>query len=235
VQYLTFEVGCPSSLQSYIYSVLAVSKPTYNYPIVYSFNGLTNLATYLHDVTRGDYLWVISASWALGAAFLLVIAYPLMRGTRKLSISEAAYLSYLTYVTTYWRVNYQYLSILAGLAALYSFKASEKFDSKKRAISAIHAIVAALWVFMFPTSWWARVHVEKPNNVIISILDATSLKLLAQEAYLAYSLAFTLLGYAVLTLHVISLCEFSSHAPLSRKSLTPCNLVERPLKPPGTP
>jgi len=59
----------------------------------------------------------------------------------------------------------------------------------------------ALWPFLYPVSWWARVHVKEPNEVVAAALDAVSLKLLDPEVYVAYSLALTALAYVALAVH----------------------------------
>jgi len=64
----------------------------------------------------------------------------------------------------------------------------------------------ALWPFLYSVSWWARVHVKKPNEAVAA-LDVASLKLLDPEVYVAYSLALTALAYVALAAHCRRWCK----------------------------
>lgn len=187
--FVPFEAACPGSLAAFAGVLAYLSAPGYNPPVVYSFNGLTTLATYLHEEGGGDYLWLVR-SWWLPA----VVVYALIL-IKRAAPAEAAYLSYLAYVTTYWRVNYQYFLPLVGLAALY---ASSNAVRLSKALALTHTSAVSAWVFMYPTSWWARVHVKNPSEEVAQALDAVSLKILDPVAYVYYSLFLTALGYAAL-------------------------------------
>jgi len=195
VPVMPFEAACPGSLSAWVHAALSVALPGYNPPVVYSFNGVTTLATYLHEKTGGDYLWAIRAWWIAAAA-----AYaPLLLVARRAGPLVSAYLAYLAYTATYWRVNYQYLLPLAGLAALHV--AAPGVGRAEKAASLAHLAAVALWPFLYPVSWWARVHVKEPNEAVAAALDAVSLKLLDPEVYVAYSLALTALAYVALAVH----------------------------------
>lgn len=200
--FVVFEVMCPGSIQTYVDALIDVSTPRYNPPIVYSFNGFTSLATYLHEKTRGDYMWMISY-WVIPALLLtglLAIWTICEKGSDRLY--EILYLSYLVYVTTYWRVNYQYFLILVALSSIYVFAKPGRPILKLLAV--LHLILVSLWTVMFPVSWWARVHIENPNIELIELLDRVSLRVFSQETYLFYDIVLTTVGYVVLA------CHFSS-------------------------
>ncbi|MEM4488515.1 MAG: hypothetical protein QXK88_06945 [Desulfurococcaceae archaeon] len=153
----------------------------------------------MNEKTGGNYLWLISSWWILSAS--LLIALFAITGRRKLGLFEITYLSCLLYVTTYWRVNYQYFTPLIGLAVLHVFSTEKPIDTR-RPLFLIHMVLIALWVFMFPASWWAQVHLETLNVALIRLLNSITLGITQEEPYLAHSLALTALGYATLVLHL---------------------------------
>lgn len=203
VLYIPFEIACPGSLAKHINVLRDVSRPGYTEPIVYSFNGFSSLATYLHSKSGNDFLWVVEYWWIPATVCLAILAYVVARCRDRLSIIAIAYLAYLVYVTVYWRVNYQYFTPLIGLASLYIF-----YPSKARVgrlLALLHALLVALWLYMFPISWWAHVHIENPSREIINLLDSLSLMVFAEEIYVLYSVMLTVFGYITLAVSCTSL------------------------------
>jgi len=198
ITYLPFEISCPGSLLTH-YSVLKnISAPGYTPPLCYSFNGFSSLATYMYSKTRGDFTW-ITANWWVPALLLFTFLFlKLLRERFDIVFAlENIYLSYLIFLTTYWRVNYQYFAPLMGFTAVYIVL--DRFNVFKRAISIIHSTYVMLWFFLYPVSWWGRVHIVNPNYEVIGLLDSISLMVFAEENYLMYSILLTFLGYIALT------------------------------------
>lgn len=201
ILYIPFELSCPSSLMTHINVLMSLSKPNLYPPIIYSFNGFTSLATYFHESTREDFTWIMSHWWLSAILFLIPLLALLLKTREKLSIIEVAYLSYLVYVVTYWCVHYQYFTILTGLASLHVF--SSYLLREKKLTSIIHTVLITLWVFIFPTSWWAIAHIKYPSQSVINILNSLSLMVYSIEIYVLYSLILTFTGYITLFTHYV--------------------------------
>ena len=200
--FIPFDVVCPGTIEIFTSILLDVGKPGYNPPIQYSFNGFTSLATFINEKTGFDMLWLINNWWIAAALALLPALYAVLV-KKKLDFAEAAYIFYLVYTTTYWRVNYQYFAVLAGLVPLYIFLSRSSRQTK--ALTLIHIAYVGLWLFIFPTSWWAHVHIREPNQFIIELLDRLSMMVFAEEVYLVYSVILTVLSYSTLTAIYIDL------------------------------
>ncbi|MGC9181973.1 hypothetical protein [Thermogladius sp.] len=186
-----------SQTLSKAFEVLASLKPGYTYPIVYSFNGLSSLATYMHQFSGGDYEWVVSYWWVFYLVLNVLVAIWLT-STRERDAGLLALLLYLAFTTSYWRVNYQYFVPGIGLAAL------QVGGSRRRTVASIVYIAyIAFWVFMFPTSWWAHVHIKEPNMELWRVMDMFSLMVFDEGVYVVYSVLLTVLSVAVITALVL--------------------------------
>ncbi len=202
---LPFMLACPQSVPHMINLALYSAGTYYVRPLPYSFNGISSLATYLHDYMGVNTMLLINM-WYVPFAILyaLVIVYLL----RSRNYVAAACLSYVVFTAAYWRVNYQYF---VGLTALLIILVSSAELGRLSRFSAIAVIaLAASWVFMYPISWWFRVHVASPNYEAISILDKLTLHILDFPAYVPYALALTILQYILIA---------GSAACLSREDL----------------
>jgi hypothetical protein len=182
---------CPQSIPYMLKSVFSAITPGYTRPIVYSFNGLSSLATFLHDRRGLDLLWVIEY-WYIPYFILqgLVLLYYL----KTKNLIAAMMLSYTAFVATYWRVNYQYLVPLIALSLLVL----PFVRSCKRLFILIIQFIAGFWVIAFPTSWWFHVHIKNPNIEMWRAMDSISLMIFDEGFYVAYSLALTGSMYIVI-------------------------------------
>lgn len=201
--FAVFEAMCPGSIQTFVNVLTDVSTPRYNPPIVYSFNGFTSLATYLHDKTGGDYMWMITYWVIPGSLLLALLAFWTICKIEVDRLYEILYLSYLIYVTTYWRINYQYFLVLVALSSIYVFAMAGRPTLKLLVV--LHLALVSSWTVMFPVSWWARVHIENPNIELVKVLDRISLMVFSQEVYLFYEIVLTMSGYVVLACHFSSM------------------------------
>lgn len=199
VLFIPFEIACPGSIEMFINNALSVSKPGYTPPICYSFNGLSSLATYIHEHTGKNMMFLVEYWW-LPALTLLTMILMAYLGFRDPVVYSS--LAYIVFTTTYWRVNHQYLVPAIAFSIILFAKLRECYRCRFLAI--LYVLLIGLWPIMFPTSFWTHVHIREPNIDIWRLLDHFSLMVFDEETYLLYSLVLTFTGY-VLVLEVIGL------------------------------
>lgn len=185
-----FAIGCPASVGALITAPLRSGEPGYTYPIVYSFNGLSSLATYLHDTTGGDYLWLIRY-WFI--PFIILEALAIASAIRSGNQWVPALAAYLGFIAAYWRVNHQYLVPAVALSLL----AMPYLGRIGRGIASAFIAWLGLWPFAFPVAWWFHVHIKEPDWGLVRFLEAHSLMVFDNRFYVAYSLILTALAYAL--------------------------------------
>jgi len=186
---LPFLAACPHTVERIMSILLSTSRPGYTEPLVYSFNGFSSLATYLHSRQGMSLSWVMSYWYLPFIALFLPLIYRAARSS--LSVDSAVMLSYAVFVATYWRVNAQYMLPLVGLTALALPRASRV----GRALLLLLNGMVALWPVSFPISWWFHVHIEHPNTMIWRVLDTFNLMIFDELYYVVYSLVLTVLLY----------------------------------------
>ena len=169
-------------------------KPRYAEPIMYSFNGVTSVATLLHKVYGVDTLWLIER-WYMFTALLAVLPVLYTLRKRELYINTALY--YLLFTATYWGVNYQYLTPLIGLLAVAIVREERRY---LKMLYAVLALYIGAWFFIFPVEWWFRAHIENPNRVLLEAVKSISLNVYVDNYYAPYSLVLTVLEYITLAL-----------------------------------
>uniref|UniRef100_A0A7J3Z6G8 DUF2029 domain-containing protein n=1 Tax=Ignisphaera aggregans TaxID=334771 RepID=A0A7J3Z6G8_9CREN len=184
---------CPASFTG-LRNTWYMLKPRYAEPIMYSFNGVTSVATLLHKVYGVDTLWLIER-WYMFTALLVVlpVLYTLRKG--ELYINTALY--YLLFTATYWGVNYQYLTPLIGLLAVAIVREERRY---LKMLYAVLALYIGAWFFIFPVEWWFRAHIENPNRVLLEAVKSISLNVYVDNYYAPYSLVLTVLEYIALAL-----------------------------------
>lgn len=185
-----FALGCPASIGAIISAPLKSGEPGYTYPIVYSFNGVSSLATYLHDTTGGDYLWLIRY-WYV--PFIVLEALAILSAFKSGNQWVPALAAYAGFIAAYWRVNHQYLVPAVALALL----AMPYLGRLGRGIASAFIAWSALWPFAFPIAWWFHVHIKEPDWGLVRFLEAHSLMIFDNRFYVAYSLVLTALAYAL--------------------------------------
>jgi hypothetical protein len=169
-------------------------KPRYTTPLMYSFNGVSSLATLIHRVWDAETMWAIERWYIFTAA---LAAFPTLYAVKKGELYTTAMLYYLLFTATYWGINYQYLTTLITLLATAIAK------EEKRLLKALYtalAIYIALWLFIFPVEWRFRAHIEKLNVALLGAVKSFSLNIYADECYAYYSLALTMLEYIVIAM-----------------------------------
>ncbi len=194
--YLPLVGLCPQSLHDALRALLGINlKITYTVPISYSFNGFSSLATYLHYHLGSNYLWVLK-SWFI--PYIILQAMTIIYYLRSKNVLVSSYLSYVSFIATYWRVNYQYLVTLVALS-LISLPKLRKLSTKIVSVTS-SVIFPAIWPIAFPTSWWFHVHIENPNQYLISLVNSLTLMIFNDRFYVVYSLVLTSLLYATVAI-----------------------------------
>ncbi len=204
--FLPFAVACPNSISTII-SVLQGFSPSYTIPVAYSFNGISSLATYVHEKTGLCTIPLIKAWFIPFIVLELTSLYYLYRGGNMFC---SALFCYTAFTATYWRVNAQYLVPLVALAILCLCirEALGKPFCKKLVL--VSALAPSFWPIMFPTSWWFKVHIEHPSQKMIRLVDMFTLKVFDERLYVCYSLFLTALLYAVVLLCCVTRKKFLS-------------------------
>lgn len=195
VPFTPFIVASPPSLALLVQAFAETSRPGFTEPLVYSFNGVSSLITFIH---RESNLWVIE-SWWIPFTVLTVLTL-LTYYRRGGDLLAAAFTSYAVFTASYWRVNHQYLVPL--VAAISLILVSGKWRVLKP-VSLFIYIWIGLWPVAFPTSWWSHVHLENPDVNTWRLLDSLSLMIFDPAFYVAYSLALTLGLYIMVTASLV--------------------------------
>jgi len=195
---LPFMIACPSSIPGMFKSMAAAPNPGPVKPLSYDFNGFSSIATYLYNTRSiGSALSLIRYWWV---AFLILLALALYGLYRRPGRNMYDYMLavYIVFLASYWRVNYQYMVVFLGLAALALpyMKACSRLGS----IQAYIAVNA--WVFIYPLSWWFHVHVRHPNINAWRIVDKMTLMVFDDAFYVAYALGLTFILLSLLACRV---------------------------------
>ena len=199
---LPFEITCPGSIFSLWNAVSRTSSPGYTLPVVYSFNGLSSLASYINTCCGKDALYLIIYWWVPAIIFLtlLFIAYLETRDPFTVSL-----LSYIVFQTTYWRINHQYL--VSGVAFLILLFPLMKRCMRCKVLGILIIILIGFWPIMFPTSWWAHVHIREPNYFMWKLMDFFSLMIFDDLIYVLYALLLTITQYLFIVDSIIYLLQ----------------------------
>jgi len=173
---------CPTTTAFYALAArVAIPGPTE--PIVYSFNGLSSLATYLYRQGWEDALILVKL-WVV--PFTVLVLAALYRAARRRDPVDAALMAYAAFIAAYWRVNPQYMLTLValGLAALPGL------IRRLRAPLLAALALANAWPILYPSEFWYYVHVPEPGPAQDLVARAT-LDVLDPLAYVVLSLTIT--------------------------------------------
>ncbi len=195
IVFLPILTTCPESLMRLSVTIRETSymwRPNYVKPLMYSFNGLTSILTLIHSKLGLETLWFIE-HWYLYTLILLPLLVLYTLRERDIYLNTLLY--YLLFTTTYWGINYQYLTPLIGLLAV---GLARKTHSHNIRLYRILILYTASWFFIFPVKWWFYAHIEEPNKILVEALYAISLNIYVDDYYAYYSLVLTLLEYTTL-------------------------------------
>ncbi|MCD6323516.1 MAG: DUF2029 domain-containing protein [Desulfurococcales archaeon] len=190
--YFPIALMCPASLWNALTAFWATAKPSYTYPIPYSFNGVSALATYLHEITREDFTYLLQYWFVPYISLQVWIIFRLLKGWDPV---KAMYASYAAFLATYWRVNYQYFVTLTALAVVALYLSRSLTLKEEVLIIYSSIIIPAIWVFIYPIAWWFHVHIQHPNTFVVSLMESITLHVFEPRFYVAYSLTLTTFLY----------------------------------------
>lgn len=180
----------PSSLLN-LPNLLRGMKPGYTYPIAYNLNGIVALLTFIHNETGLNTLFYME-HWKVFAVLCLIATFFIHHRLRNLRIGIA--LAYAVFLLTYWRVNTQYTLPLIAFTLL----ALPELDWPSRLVAFLPTIPPTVWPLMFPTSFWFHVHIEKPSEHMIHLIDRFTLMIFDTGPFIVLSVLFTLSLFAYL-------------------------------------
>jgi len=212
ISFIPFIVLCPSSINMIIDSLLESSKSNY-VSIIYSFNGFSSIATYAHDKTRINYLYLINNWWI---PFTILFSIIVILTVFSNDLDQYIFTGYIVFLATFWRVNPQYLYALICLVILMIFTL-RKVEIVPKLITIY--ILPALWTMAFPLSFWGYNHIENPNRNIVTFLERISLNIYDELFYVILALIFTITMYFI----IIDIIVWRIHDILvSRKKSVRC-------------
>ncbi|MCD6301186.1 MAG: hypothetical protein J7L82_03850, partial [Staphylothermus sp.] len=155
---------------------------------------------YINVCCGKDTLYLITYWW-VPALVLLTLLFVVYLKTKEPFIP--ALLSYIVFQTTYWRVNHQYL--VPGIAFLILLFVLMKGCIRCRIFSIATILLIGFWPIMFPTSWWAHVHIKEPNYFIWKLMDTFSLMIFDDIIYVLYALLLTIIQYSFIVNSIVHL------------------------------
>ncbi|MEB3765171.1 MAG: hypothetical protein GSR77_03280 [Desulfurococcales archaeon] len=176
----------PESLSFLMRAAKSVSSPSYSVPVVYSFNGIFSIAFYAWNYVGINTSYILRLWPVLFMPLYLLVLYAVWR-TRDPLIPVLA--SYIVYTATYWRVNHQYLVPTVAFASIIMFAARSKIV---KTLATVTGLIAGLWPLLYPISFWAKVHIQQPNETVVSLLNTVSVNTVDPLVYVYYSLLLTI-------------------------------------------
>lgn len=208
VSFIPFIALCPSSINMIIDSLLESSKSSY-VSIIYSFNGFSSIATYAHDKTGIDYLYLINNWWI---PFTILFSIIVILTVFSKDLDQYIFAGYTVFLATFWRINPQYLYALTCLVILMIFTL-RKVEIVLKLI--IVYILPAFWTIAFPLSFWGYNHIENPNRNIVTLLERVSLNIYDELFYVILALISTITMYFI----IIDIIVWRIHNILVGKSV----------------
>jgi len=129
--------------------LLSADAPGYQSHIMYAFNGIGSLLTYLHN-TLG---WDTEALFQMNIPLLVItmIAAVIFIYLKRITPVRAALVGLCLFTAFFYRINYQYLLIYIPLALLIA--GSTTYWSE-RIVAVGLAMVPAIWVWLSNTGFW---------------------------------------------------------------------------------
>jgi hypothetical protein len=136
--------------------IFAGSAPGYQSPLVFAFNGISAVLTYVHNILRLDTVTLISVTIPLLIIALVITAILCVR--RRITPLQGGLAGFLVFIGFYYRINYQYLIGYIPLAILVASRT--KYKSEK-VFTLLLAILPSIWLWLANTPWWF--HDTKPG------------------------------------------------------------------------
>lgn len=176
---------------SYAQSILlSAEAPGYQENMIYAFNGIGSLLTYLHN-TLG---WDTEAFFQMNIPLLIIalLAAAVFTYIKKISPVRAALVGLCLFTAFFYRINYQYLVIYIPIALLIAGKTNHWSE---RIITLGLALVPVAWIWISNSAFWFY-YLEPAATQYIPLLERTGLVRYGTPDY----------AYMVLALTIMVLC-----------------------------
>ncbi len=167
--------------------LLSPSAPGYQYSIMYAFNGIGSLVTYLHDIFGWDIEGILHANIPLLIVALAIAAVFVYR--KKISPIRAALVGLCLFVAIFYRINYQYLVIVIPLALLIAARTDYWIE---RIVALGLAMVPAVWVWLSSVSFWF-IYLKPWSFETVPMLERLGLAHYGTPDYAYVALALTIM------------------------------------------
>jgi len=176
------------NFSSYAYSILlSAESPGYQDNIIYAFNGIGSLLTYLHN-TFG---WDTEALFQMNIPLLIIIliASAVFIYTKKITPVRAALVGLCLFTAFFYRINYQYLVIYIPIALLIAGRTNYWSE---RIITLGLALVPAVWLWLANASFWF-IYLEPTAYQTMNIFEKIGLVRYGVPDYAFLALALTIM------------------------------------------
>ena len=174
---------------SYAKSILlSASSPGYQDHIMYAFNGIGSLLTYLHN-TFG---WDTEALFQMNIPLLIIalVAAAVFIYTKKITPVRAALVGLCLFTAFFYRINYQYLVIYIPIALLIAGRTNYWSE---RIVALGLALVPAVWLWLSNSAFWFT-YLEPTAHQTTNMFEKIGLVRYGVPDYAFLALALTIMA-----------------------------------------
>ena len=174
---------------SYAKSILlSASAPGYQDHIMYAFNGIGSLLTYLHN-TFG---WDTEALFQMNIPLLIIalVAAAVFIYTKKITPVRAALVGLCLFTAFFYRINYQYLVIYIPIALLIAGRTNYWSE---RIVALGLALVPAVWLWLSNSAFWFT-YLEPTAHQTTNMFEKIGLVRYGVPDYAFLALALTIMA-----------------------------------------
>jgi hypothetical protein len=167
---------------------LPLQAPGYQNPLMYAFNGIAALLTYLNN----SFGWEtgVFINYMTPLLILAVIAAVILCYKSRITPAQGALAGFLLLMSLTYRVNYQYLIVYIPLALLVASRT--KYRSE-RILAIVVALLPAAWLWLIDVSFWFN-YIYPASPWVRPIFERLGLTHLDLPDYAFVSLAGALTG-----------------------------------------
>jgi hypothetical protein len=181
VLFMPFFVVCPQTFSAIKYIVFWRGSAYYKVPLVYTINGITALATYLHIYLDMNTLAIIKF---LQVVLVLLVVPSIILSLKNINIILIVFAWYVAFLIGFWGDNPQFL---VGLIALGLLALGENYLKKHlKVLLALLVLVSSAWPLWYPVDFWFHVHVARTNKLVMDIAKHLVICPLSDLGYVLY-------------------------------------------------
>ena len=190
---------------------------TYQLPLVYAFSGIGSLLTYLHETLGWQTIYFLPLT--IPVTLMAIVAVMVFSYRRTITPAQGALAGFLVLLSFLYRVNYQYLIIYIPIALLV---ASRTKYIGERVLTLVLAMLPAVWVWLFDTSFWFN-YLEPVSPWVTPILARIGLAHGLLPDYVYVALAVAIMGLSIAYLVCLFTRWHSQGEGAGHVSLQPSN------------